>query len=225
MSENIRAKSTNARTQNQSSKTKPAVGPLMVSKTNPRYFTRASGNKADREAIYLTGSHIWNNFQDGMGPGADCAETPEPFDYDAYLRFLKEHGQNFIRLWRWEQFKSQAAGGNYHLCMAPQPWPRTGPGTAKDGKPKFDLDSFDPAYFDRLRKRIIAAGDQGIYVAVMLFDGWALHLSSARQRRRSSVPRRQQHQWNRDRVDCRLSSASARPASAEGPGGLYPTGH
>ena len=63
--------------------------------------------------------------------------------------------------------------------MTPQPWARTGPGTAKDGKPKFDLRNFDPAYFDRLRERAAAAGERGIYVAVMLFDGWALHLSPA----------------------------------------------
>lgn len=153
------------------------AGPLMVSKANPRYFTVASN--ADREAIYLTGSHIWNNFNDGMGPGPDCAEIPEQFDYNAYLQFLKERGHNFIRLWRWEQFKSQAAGGGFHLCMTPQPWARTGPGNAKDGKPKFNLDSFDPAFFSRLRERVIAAGNEGIYVAVMFFDGWALHLSPA----------------------------------------------
>ena len=63
--------------------------------------------------------------------------------------------------------------------MTPQPWPRTGPETAKDGKPKFNLEAFDQAYFDRLRERVIAAGDNGIYVAVMFFDGWALHLSPA----------------------------------------------
>ena len=63
--------------------------------------------------------------------------------------------------------------------MSPQPWARTGPGTAKDGKPRFDLDRFDEAFFDRLRERVIAAGERGIYVAVMLFDGWALHLSPA----------------------------------------------
>ena len=63
-----------------------------------------------------------------MGPGAECPATPERFDYNAYLAFLKDHGHNFIRLWRWEQFTSQAAGGSYHLCMTPQPWPRTGPG-------------------------------------------------------------------------------------------------
>lgn len=156
-----------------------APGPLVVSEINPRYFTLASADATNQKAIYLTGSHMYNNLQDGLGPGSDCAETAEEFDYEAYLKFLKERGHNFIRLWRWEQFKSQAAGGNFHLCMTPQPWLRAGPGTAKDGKPKFDLDSFDQAYFDRLRERVVRAGNQGIYVAVMLFDGWALHLSPA----------------------------------------------
>src|SRR2546426_1364404 len=156
-----------------------APGPLAVSPTNPRYFEAASGHAAARRPVYLTGSHVWNNFHDGMGPGVACAERPEPFDYPAYLQFLNEHGLNFIRLWRWEQVRSQAAGGSFHLCMAPQPWLRTGPGLAKDGKLKFDLSKFDQGYFDRLRERVIAAGNAGIYVDVMLFDGWALHLSPA----------------------------------------------
>jgi Family of unknown function (DUF6298) len=61
--------------------------------------------------------------------------------------------------------------------MTPQPWPRTGPGAAADGKPRFDLSRFDEAYFGRLRDRVTAAGNQGIYVSVMLFDGFCLHLS------------------------------------------------
>ena len=155
------------------------AGPLTVSADNPRYFTATAGDTAGQKAVYLTGSHIWNNLHDGMGPGQGCAETPERFDYDAYLDFLAEHGHNFIRLWRWEQFKSQAAGGDFHLCMTPQPWPRTGPGAARDGKPRFDLDQFDEAFFERLRDRVVAAGRRGIYVGVMFFDGWALHLSPA----------------------------------------------
>jgi hypothetical protein len=35
------------------------------------------------------------------------------------------------------------------------------------------------AYFARLRERVVAAGKEGIYVAVMFFDGWGLHLPSA----------------------------------------------
>ncbi|MCA2229508.1 hypothetical protein [Nonomuraea aurantiaca] len=150
-------------------------GPLEVSADNPRYFTVRSDNRA----VYLTGSHIWNNFHDGMGPGASAPAEPEKMDYRAYLDFLAARGHNFIRLWRWEQFQSQAAGGAYHLNMSPQPWPRTGRGTAKDGEAKFDLSQFDPAYFQRLRERVTAAGRRGMYVAVMLFDGWALHLSPA----------------------------------------------
>jgi hypothetical protein len=153
-----------------------ARGPLVVSEANPRYFAVAGD---EQKAVYLTGSHIWNNLHDGMGPGAGCADTAERLDYDAYLDFLAEHGHNFIRLWRWEQFKSQAAGGDFHLCMTPQPWARTGPGEAKDGKPKFDLDRFDDAFLSRLRDRVVAAGQRGIYVAVMFFDGFGVHLSPA----------------------------------------------
>ena len=104
-----------------------ALGPLVVSASNPRYLTVAAGDAAGRRAVYLTGSHIWNNLHDGMGPGAECSETPEQMDYPAYLDFLEERGHNFIRLWRWEQFRSRAAGGDFHLCMTPQPWQRTGP--------------------------------------------------------------------------------------------------
>jgi hypothetical protein len=156
---------------------RPARGPLVVSPTNPRYFSVA-GDPEER-AVYLAGSHIWHNFHDGLGAGERCGDEPEGMDFDEYLRFLEERGHNFIRLWRWEQFRSYTAMANYHLCMEPQPWARVGPGEASDGKPTFDLDRFEPAYFERLRERVIAAGDRGIYVAVMLFEGWGLHLSTA----------------------------------------------
>ncbi len=78
---------------------KNAPGPLVVSKTNPRHFTVESGKSAEREAIYLTGSHIWNKWQDRMGPGSDCAETRKPFDSGEYLDYLEKSGHNLIRIW------------------------------------------------------------------------------------------------------------------------------
>jgi hypothetical protein len=155
-----------------------APGPLTVSSINPRYFAVDSTEAPSGKVIYLTGSHCNNNFHDGLGWGKECPDEPERFDFDAYLDFLTERGHNFIRLWRWEQFQGYLFPADVHFCMTPQPWPRTGPGSAKDGKPKFDLSAFDDGYFDRLRSRVVAAGRRGIYVSVMFFEGFSLHLTA-----------------------------------------------
>ncbi|MCC6445844.1 MAG: carbohydrate-binding protein [Armatimonadetes bacterium] len=138
-------------------------GPLRIHPANPRYFTDSGG-----KAIYLTGSHTWSNLQD-MGE----ADPPGPFDFGGYLDLLRAHRHNFIRLWRWELPQWMTAEGKLHYCT-PQPWLRTGPGQALDGKPRYDLSRFDPQYFDRLRQRISAARDRGIYVSIMLFEGWGM---------------------------------------------------
>lgn len=54
----------------------------------------------------------------------------------------------------------------------PLPYKRTGPGLARDGKPKFDLHQWNETSFQRLRERVRAVGDRGIYACVMLFNGW-----------------------------------------------------
>jgi hypothetical protein len=54
------------------------------------------------------------------------------------------------------------------------PYLRTGTEMASDGKPKFDLNQFNQAYFDRLHQRVISAYDRGIYVSIMLFQGWSI---------------------------------------------------
>jgi GxxExxY protein len=146
----------------------PASGPLRVSRENPRYL--ADGN---RRIVYLTGSHTWSSLQD-----QGATDPPPVFDYDRYLDFLETHHHNFIRLWAWEQARwapwSDGKGPNpKDWFIQPNPYARTGPGAALDGKPKFDLSKFDPAYFDRLRERVKKAGDRGIYVSIMLFQGWS----------------------------------------------------
>ncbi len=143
-------------------------GPLRVSAENPRYFTDDSGR-----AIYLTGSHTWDNLVD-MGP----TDPPSKFDFPHYLHWMKEYNHNFMRLWTWELISWETeVNGNDILTehyVAPHPWLRTGPGYALDGKLKFDLNLFDPAYFDRLNQRVEQAADSGIYVSIMLFEGWGL---------------------------------------------------
>ncbi len=41
--------------------------------------------------------------------------------------------------------------------------------------PKYDLNQLNPAYFARLRDRVIRAGERGIYVSVMLFEAWIVN--------------------------------------------------
>lgn len=55
------------------------------------------------------------------------------------------------------------------------PYQRSGPEAAYDGKPKFDLDRWNDTYFQRVRQRVIDAGKRGIYVSIMLFQGWSLN--------------------------------------------------
>lgn len=153
----------------------PATGPLRSLKSNPRYFTDGSG-----KAIYLAGSHIWHNLQD-TGHRLPASQDPPPvFDYTAYLNSLQSWNHNFIRLWRWEapQWTDRQPEGVIKHSQ-PHPWERTGPGLAKDEKPKFDLTHFNTQYFDRLRERVVTAGERGIYVSIMLFEGWELQFTDA----------------------------------------------
>jgi hypothetical protein len=145
----------------------PVRGPLRVLASNPRYFSDAEGR-----AVYLTGAHTWDSLQD-MGTTA----APPPFDFDRYLAFLQSHNHNFIRLWRWETSRWTDPGSHHVYFASPQPWARTGPGLALDGKPKFDLRRFDESYFTRLRDRVEAARQRGIYVSIMLFEGWTLRFT------------------------------------------------
>jgi hypothetical protein len=141
-------------------------GPLRPFPKNRRYFTDGSG-----KAIYLTGSHVWWNL---VGPPSwinQCERTAAvPFDYDDYLDRLVRLNHNFIRLWRIEFVAWRQCGRIVHQPL--HPWLRTGPGKAVDGQPRFDLRKFNPAYFTRLRARVAAAKARGLYVSIMLFEGW-----------------------------------------------------
>jgi hypothetical protein len=147
-------------------------GALRIGQPHSRYFTDVSGN-----IVYLTGSHTWNNGAVDIGP----EDPPKPMDYEAYLDWMAALNHNFMRLWQWELTTWHVSGpDDPHapvLHVAPHPWLRTGPGTATDGKPRFDLTQWDPVYFERLRERVAAARKRGIYTAVMLFEGWGIQFS------------------------------------------------
>ncbi|WP_404425889.1 DUF6298 domain-containing protein [Nibricoccus sp. IMCC34717] len=142
-------------------------GPLTRS-ANPNYFADATG-----KAIVLTGSHTWANFQEIGTPGQ------APFAWNEYLDFMQAHRHNFMRLWVWEHSAEQAWTSE-KVIISPLAYVRAGEGTqrAADGGQPFDLTLFNPEYFARLRQRVNEAGQRGIYVSVMLFQGWSLNKAS-----------------------------------------------
>jgi len=150
------------KTHNPETEGKPTTSPLQVHPENPRYFTDGSG-----KAIYLTGSHLGWELQD------DAWGREHIFDYPGFWDFLVHHNHNLIRMWVVEHTRWDTS--NPKAVAYPMPYYRTGPGKALDGGLKFDLNKFDPAYFKRLRSRVIAAGERGIYVIVMLFQGFSVH--------------------------------------------------
>lgn len=139
------------------SPTTVAADPLRVLHSNPRYFTDETG-----KAIYMTGSHVWNNLQ-------DWSDQPK-LDYEGFLDLLQSLNHNFVRMWTWEH----ASVPGRSLPDDPLPYQRTGPGEDLLGRPKFDVTKFDQAYFERLRVRVKAAQARNMYASVMLFQGWSL---------------------------------------------------
>jgi hypothetical protein len=159
----------------------PAKGPLRVHPENPRYFTDGTqGKDGSLRAVYLTGSHTWDNLVD-MGR----SDPPEPFDFPAYLDFLERHHHNFIRLWAWDSTTwdtraNGALGKDFIHHAAPLPWARTGPGNAVELNPgAYLFEWFDPAKgVTAGQGRIEAPGGQQRFQAPTAADA-VLHLKKA----------------------------------------------
>jgi len=141
----------------------PSVeSPLVVHPDNPRYLM-VKGDPA-RRAVFLSGSHTWAEFQ---------TYKNEEFDYIDWLDKLVAWNHNFMRGWMWED--------DYY---SPIPYAKSGD--------KYDLTKYNPVYFDRLKRRIREADKRGIYMSVMLFEGWSV-LGPDRGRRPVPWPRHPYH--------------------------------
>lgn len=146
--------------------TESLSGPLRIHSKNPRYFADGSGN-----VIYLTGSHTWSNIQEHA--------SSSPFDYRAYLDWLQKYNHNFTRLWTWESglLGEWIHGYNENTLLAqPTIYRCVGKRETANGMvlPIFDLSKYNEDFFDRLLERATLAKDRGIYVSIMLFQGWEL---------------------------------------------------
>jgi len=100
------------------------------------------------------------------------------FDYVAFLGKLESHGMNFTRIYPGTYLEKDGFpyAGNPLAPRSGQlilPWAKTTvPGAnAVLGSYKFDLDTWDEAYFARLRDFCGKAKDRGIIVEICLYNG------------------------------------------------------
>jgi hypothetical protein len=108
-----------------------------------------------------------------------------PFRFERYLNDCGARGINYTRLFA--LFREQQSATNPHSTCKPDspefvaPFERTGPGSAPDGQPKYDLDRPNGEFFDRLHRYMSLAAANGIVVEITLLsntyaDGvWALN--------------------------------------------------
>lgn len=140
------------------------LGLLSISGDNTRYFVNGAGTP-----VYLAGAHTWNNMQD-MGTG----NPPAAFDYSTWLSYINTRGHNVFRMWAWEQSRWSCEVNSDNQYFYPNVYGRSGTSGNNDGGNKWDLTTFNQDYFDRLRARVIEAGNLGMYCIVMFFNGWSI---------------------------------------------------
>lgn len=108
-----------------------------------------------------------------------------PFRFERYLADAAENRMTLTRLFTLFR-ELQSAINPYSTCKPDSPdyiapFRRVGPGLALDGQPQYDLDQWNPEFFDRLHRFLALASGYGIIVEVVMLsntygDGvWALH--------------------------------------------------
>jgi len=120
--------------------------PLRIHPKNFHYFTDDSGR-----AIVLSGSHTWLRKRENR------RYVPDGWDlvkFNKYLDFLQFWNHNYTRLWMWEH------KGDVDIWV-------------KGADGKYDLSKLNQEYFDLIKSFVASAESRGIYVGVMLFQGWS----------------------------------------------------
>jgi len=122
-----------------------AINRLRVS-SDGRYFL--DGEKP----VALFGSGLWTIIPDTT------------IDIEDHNRWYARYGSNANRATLFA-FCTRVGEGR-GVC----PWERTGPGTANDGKPKFDLTKPNEAFWKRAHEYFESTRRHGIYVLLQIFD-------------------------------------------------------
>ena len=147
--------------------------PIRIHPDNPKYFLFRG-----KPLVLITASEHYGSV------------INRPFNFEKYLDDAALHKMTLTRTFLLYR-ELQSARNPSSPCKPESPdyiapFPRTGPGKAMDGEPKYDLDQWNPEYFARLHRFLDLASEKGIVVELTLFSNtysdnvWALNPLRAR---------------------------------------------
>jgi hypothetical protein len=150
--------SENASSNTELSEKKPAgQAALTVHPDNPKYFLFRG-----RPLVLLAASEHYGSI------------VNRRFDFERYLYAATAIKQTVTRTFL--LYRELQSARNPCSPLKPDspdyvaPWPRTGPGDARDGELKYDLDQWNHEYFDRLHRFLSLASRLGIVVELTVFS-------------------------------------------------------
>jgi hypothetical protein len=147
--------------------------PIRIHPENPRYFLYRG-----KPLVLVTATEHYG-----------CVIN-RPFDYRKYVEDATRSKMTLTRTFL--LFRELQGARNPASPCKPEspdylaPFARTGPGKAMDGEPVYDLDQWNPEYFDRLHQFLQFASARGIVVELTVFSNtygdniWALNPFRAR---------------------------------------------
>ncbi len=145
-----------------------ASQPVRIHPENPKYLLFR-----DKPVVLVTATEHYGSV------------INRPFDFERYLADAADHGMTLTRTFL--LFRELQNARNPSSPCKPEspdyiaPFSRVGPGKALDGEPQYDLDRWNPEYFDRLHRFLESASRHGIVVELTIFSNtyadqiWALN--------------------------------------------------
>lgn len=135
-----------------------AAQPIALHPDNPHYFIYQ-----DEPTLLITSAEHYG------------AVLNLDFDYKAYLETMRQEGMNYTRIFVGSYVEIPGSFGIENNTLAPAvgrfiaPWKRTDEAGLYEGEKKFDLDTWNPGYFERLTDFIREADQRDIIVEVTFF--------------------------------------------------------
>ena len=129
------------------------AAPLRIYSKDPHYL------EFHGKPVRLFGTYTHAVFSTPVFDGQSRTNGVFQYDYKRFFDTLAANRVNSARIW---------------INWCGECYARTGPGRAHDGKLQYDLSIYNRHYVERLKNMVAYAGEKGVILELILFDGWMI---------------------------------------------------